>query len=592
MNEDKMGSIAKAGFRSKGDVLPAGGEAMPKIDFPRESVREIQAQSAIESERELASRALAGRAAERANSAGRNSNSDAAPIAVPGLSAQWQRVRARLLAELGEATFNSWFKQIELIGLGDGRVILSVPTRFIRNWLQSHYAERLTTLWNEEDASLTRVEILVQAHVSQGVQNAAAKSVSSALRAEQKTESRNERPREQSGQMRPVSASVPQASSLAPQASGFKSAGFMANARESVPAGFEDAGVGAPLDPRFTFENFIVGKSNELAHAAARRVSEATDVTFNPLFLYGGVGLGKTHLMHAIAWEIRRRQPERKVLYLSAEKFMYQFVRALRFKDTMAFKQQFRAVDVLMIDDVQFISGKESTQEEFFHTFNALIDHNRQVIISADRSPSDLEGIEERIRSRLGWGLAADIHPTDYELRLGILQSKAEEMLGRNGPIHMPPGVLEFLAHRIVSNVRELEGALKRVVAYASLVGRPITLEMSTDVLRDLLRCNDRKVTIEEIQRRVAEYYNVRLADMLSARRARAVARPRQVAMWLSKQLTTRSLPEIGRKFGGRDHTTVIHAVRKIDELRQADSGMDEDVDLLKRMLEGGAGAN
>ena len=587
-----MGSIAKAGFRAKGDVLPAG-DAMPKIDFPRESVREIQAQSAIESERELAVRALAGRAAERASTVDRNGDANnnaaqgATEVAAPGLSAQWQRVRTRLLAELGEATFNSWFKQIELIGLGDGRVILAVPTRFIRNWLQSHYAERLTTLWNEEDASLTRVEILVQAHVSQGVQNAAAKSVSSALRAEQKSEARPERTEYQrTEQMRPVGSSVPQASGLAP-----KSSGFMAP-REAVPAGFEDAGVGAPLDPRFTFENFIVGKSNELAHAAARRVSEATDVTFNPLFLYGGVGLGKTHLMHAIAWEIRRRQPERKVLYLSAEKFMYQFVRALRFKDTMAFKQQFRAVDVLMIDDVQFISGKESTQEEFFHTFNALIDHNRQVIISADRSPSDLEGIEERIRSRLGWGLAADIHPTDYELRLGILQSKAEEMLGRNGPIQMPAGVLEFLAHRIVSNVRELEGALKRVVAYASLVGRPITLEMSQDVLRDLLRCNDRKVTIEEIQRRVAEYYNVRLADMLSARRARAVARPRQVAMWLSKQLTTRSLPEIGRKFGGRDHTTVIHAVRKIDELRQADSGMDEDVDLLKRMLEGGAGAN
>ncbi|MDO8290654.1 MAG: chromosomal replication initiator protein DnaA [Parvibaculum sp.] len=600
MNEDKMGSIAKSGFRAKGDVLPSAGDGMPKIDFSNEAARE----AARGAERDLTSRALAGRAAERAsersserpsernesNGAANNSSSN---NAVPGLSAQWQRVRARLLAELGEATFNSWFKQIELIGLGDGRVILAVPTRFIRNWLQSHYAERLTTLWNEEDASLTRVEILVQAHVSQGVQNAAAKSASSGLRAEQKSENRAERTDhertgpERNGQMRPLAASVPNAASLSP-----KSAGFMANARESVPAGFEDAGVGAPLDPRFTFENFIVGKSNELAHAAARRVSEATDVTFNPLFLYGGVGLGKTHLMHAIAWEIRRRQPERKVLYLSAEKFMYQFVRALRFKDTMAFKQQFRTVDVLMIDDVQFISGKESTQEEFFHTFNALIDHNRQVIISADRSPSDLEGIEERIRSRLGWGLAADIHPTDYELRLGILQSKAEEMLGRNGPIHMPAGVLEFLAQRIVSNVRELEGALKRVVAYASLVGRPITLDMSQDVLRDLLRCNDRKVTIEEIQRRVAEYYNVRLADMLSARRARAVARPRQVAMWLSKQLTTRSLPEIGRKFGGRDHTTVIHAVRKIDELRQADSGMDEDVDLLKRMLEGGAGAN
>ncbi len=478
----------------------------------------------------------------------------------------WRRVRARLHAELGEATFNSWFKQIELIGVEGDRVLLAVPTRFIRNWLISHYEERLSTLWREEDASLTRVEVLVQARGGNALERDARVA-------------QDQAPREA---VAPREVEERQVAAKAPAV----------QAAPSIPQGFEDAGVGAPLDPRFTFDAFVVGKSNELAHAAARRVAEATDVSFNPLFLYGGVGLGKTHLMHAIAWEIRRRQPERKVLYLSAEKFMYQFVRALRFKDTMAFKQQFRTVDVLMIDDVQFISGKDSTQEEFFHTFNALIDHNRQVIISADRSPSDLEGIEERIRSRLGWGLAADIHPTDYELRLGILQAKAEEMASRNGPVTIPDGVLEFLAHRIVSNVRELEGALKRVVAYASLVGRPITLDMSQDVLRDLLRCNDRKITIEEIQRRVAEYYNVRLADMLSARRARAVARPRQVAMYLSKQLTTRSLPEIGRKFGGRDHTTVIHAVRKIDELRAADSGMDEDVDLLRRMLEGGNGAS
>ncbi|ABS61626.1 chromosomal replication initiator protein DnaA [Parvibaculum lavamentivorans DS-1] len=474
------------------------------------------------------------------------------------LAEQWRRVRARLQAELGEATFNSWFKQVEMNGVSEGRVMLSVPTRFIRNWIVSHYADRLAKLWADEDPSFCRVDVLVGA--------------------EARTED-----------AAPVSDAAPVETAAAQAPSAIRADTPLATA---VPHGFEDAGVGAPLDPRFTFDAFVVGKSNELAHAAARRVAEATDVTFNPLFLYGGVGLGKTHLMHAIAWEIRKRQPERKVLYLSAEKFMYQFVRALRFKDTMAFKQQFRSVDVLMIDDVQFISGKDSTQEEFFHTFNALIDHNRQVIISADRSPSDLEGIEERIRSRLGWGLAADIHPTDYELRLGILQAKADEMMQRNGPVSIPPGVLEFLAHRIVSNVRELEGALKRVVAYASLVGRPITLDMSQEVLRDLLRSNDRKITIEEIQRRVAEYYNVRLADMLSARRARAVARPRQVAMYLSKQLTTRSLPEIGRKFGGRDHTTVIHAVRKIDELCLVDSGIEEDVDLLRRMLEGGHGPN
>ncbi len=543
MNENKLVSAAKSTFRPTGDGLAA------KADFAgRPVVGNIGGAASLETSPGAGARVAA--VAE-----------DDLGFSEPGLAERWRRVRARLLAELGEATFNSWFRQIELIGVGDGRVMLAVPTRFIRNWLISHYEERLSALWREEDPALAHVEILVRTRGG----NAAAGTVQPP--AAPKSEA-----------LRPLAAPSPAPQVAAPAA--------------QVPAGFEDAGVGAPLDPRFTFEAFVVGKSNELAHAAARRVAEATDVTFNPLFLYGGVGLGKTHLMHAIAWEIRRRQPERKVLYLSAEKFMYQFVRALRFKDTMAFKQQFRTVDVLMIDDVQFISGKDSTQEEFFHTFNALIDHNRQVIISADRSPSDLEGIEERIRSRLGWGLAADIHPTDYELRLGILQAKAEEMASRTGPVAIPAGVLEFLAHRIVSNVRELEGALKRVVAYASLVGRPITLEMAQDVLRDLLRCNDRKVTIEEIQRRVAEYYNVRLADMLSARRARAVARPRQVAMYLSKQLTTRSLPEIGRKFGGRDHTTVIHAVRKIDELRAADSGMDEDVDLLRRMLEGGNGSN
>jgi chromosomal replication initiator protein len=260
---------------------------------------------------------------------------------------------------------------------------------------------------------------------------------------------------------------------------------------------------------------------------------------------------------------------------------MYHFIRALRYQDTVAFKEQFRSVDVLMIDDVQFINGKDSTQEEFFHTFNALVDQNRQVVISADKSPSDLEGLEERMRSRLGWGLVADIHPTTYELRLGILQNKGEQL-----GAEIPPKVLEFLAHKILSNVRELEGALNRIVAHATLVGRPVTLETTQEVLHDLLRANDRRVTIEEIQRKVAEHFNIKISEMQSARRARAVARPRQVAMYLAKQLTSRSLPEIGRKFGGRDHTTVMHAVRKVEELRSTDSSFSEDVDLLRRMLE------
>ncbi|MCA8932334.1 MAG: chromosomal replication initiator protein DnaA, partial [Rhodospirillaceae bacterium] len=295
----------------------------------------------------------------------------------------------------------------------------------------------------------------------------------------------------------------------------------------------------------------------------------------------GGVGLGKTHLMHAIAWHLRRARPDRRVLYLSAEKFMYQFIRALRFKDTMNFKQMFRSVDVLMIDDVQFISGKEATQEEFFHTFNALVDENRQVVVSADKSPTQLD-IEDRLKSRLGWGLVADIHPTNYELRLGILHSKAEKL-----PVRAPDKVLEFLAHRLSANVRELEGALNRLAAHAELVGRPITLDSTQELLADVLRASDRRVTIDEIQKAVASHFRIKVSDMHSARRARAVARPRQVAMWLCKQLTPRSLPEIGRKFGGRDHTTVMHAVRKIEELSATDASFAEDLELLRRTLEG-----
>lgn len=352
------------------------------------------------------------------------------------------------------------------------------------------------------------------------------------------------------------------------------------------PDGVEEP-ASAPIDSRFTFESFVVGKPNELAHAAARRVAESETISYNPVFLHGGVGLGKTHLMHAIAWRIHQLYPRKKVLYLSAEQFMYRFISALRSKDTIGFKQEFRSVDVLMVDDVQFIAGKDSTQEEFFHTFNALIDAGKQIVISADRAPGEIDGLEERIRSRLQWGLVADIHPTTYELRLGILQAKAEQSAARNPGIVIDDKVLPFLAHRISSNVRVLEGALTRLVAFATLVGRPITLEVAHDCLSDLLKQHDRKVTVEEIMRKVADHYCLRLSDMTSARRSRAVARPRQVAMYLSKTLTPKSLPEIGRKFGGRDHTTVIHAVRKVEELAQTDSQLAEDLELLRRMLEG-----
>jgi chromosomal replication initiator protein len=337
----------------------------------------------------------------------------------------------------------------------------------------------------------------------------------------------------------------------------------------------------AQLNPRYTFDAFVIGSGNQFAHAACQAVSERPSKAYNPLFLYGGVGMGKTHLMQAIGHEIKRRQPQVAICYVSSEKFTNEMINSLRYDKMISFRDKFRNVDVLLVDDIQFLAQKERTQEEFFHTFNALVDQNRQIVISADKSPSDLAGLEERMRSRLGWGLVADIHPTTYELRLGILQSKAEQ-----SALRLPQKVLEFLAHKIVSNVRELEGALNRIVAQMQLVGREITLEGAQDLLHDLLRANERRVTIDEIQKRVAEHFNIKLAEMTSSRRARIVARPRQVAMYLAKQLTSRSLPEIGRKFGGRDHTTVIHAVKKIEELIESDSALAEDVELLRRMLQ------
>ncbi|PWC64765.1 chromosomal replication initiation protein [Azospirillum sp. TSH7] len=508
------------------------------------------------------------------------------------LDQQWARIRGRLKEEVGEIAYRSWLQPLSVASLVGGEVCIVVPTRFMRDWVLTHYADRIRALWSGENPEVQSIDVIV-----------ASTNPPAALVADNddrddgrdhgrdggRDDGRAAPPQRgfesRAADSRPAPRPLPPSSAEPAPSTVYTSASYGGASDESpnaVPAILEDrSDLSAALDPRFTFENFVVGKPNELAHAAARRVADATTVTFNPLFLYGGVGLGKTHLMHALAWQIRKNDPNRKVLYLSAEKFMYQFIRALRFKDTMAFKQQFRSVDVLMIDDVQFISGKDSTQEEFFHTFNALVDQNRQVIISADKSPSDLEGMEERLRSRLGWGLVADIHPTTYELRLGILQAKADALQAS-----IPLKVLEFLAHKITSNVRELEGALNRIVAHAELVGRSISLETTQEVLHDLLRANDRRVTIDEIQKRVAEHYNIRVADMHSARRARAVARPRQIAMYLAKQLTARSLPEIGRKFGGRDHTTVMHAVKKVDELRATDPSFAEDVELLRRMLE------
>tara|TARA_B100000989_G_scaffold298152_1_gene286330 strand:- start:488 stop:1852 length:1365 start_codon:yes stop_codon:yes gene_type:complete len=442
------------------------------------------------------------------------------------VQAQWAAVRGKVRQKIGDGLFKSWLKPLSLVSFKSGLLTLSVPNKFIRTRIIEEYFDLLKENWLNQNKNILKIKIIVI---------------------------KNENTPE-----------------------------IVSDKKKIVKkAGSLNENIGANLDQRFTFANFIVGKPNELAFAAARRVAESLDVPFNPLFLYGGVGLGKTHLMHAIAHEIKRRNPLRRVIYLSAEKFMYHFIKALRFKDTVAFKEQFRTVDVLMIDDVQFISGKESTQEEFFHTFNALVDQNKQLIISADKSPQDLEGIEERMRSRLGWGLVADIHPLNYELRLSILQAKEEKL-----EVEIPDNVLEFLAHKITSNVRELEGALNRIAAFSSLVGRKINIEMTHDLLRDLLKSSQRKVNIEQIQKKVSEHFNVKMSDMSSARRSRTVVRPRQIAMYLSKSLTSRSLPEIGRRFGNRDHTTVIHAVKKVEELRNIDVSLDEDVELLIRMLE------
>jgi chromosomal replication initiator protein len=475
----------------------------------------------------------------------------------PQIAEQWARIRGRLQAEVGEVEYRTWLRQMALCGLDGDEITVNLPTRFLRDWVSTRYGDRLRALWQAENPLVRRVDIRVGGAAAQPVTSAETVLPLRALPHEAVTSARVEPPR--------------------------------VNVAVSSMTGWQEdrveprSDLAAPLDPRFTFEGFVVGKPNEFAYACARRVAERpSSPGFNPLFLYGGVGLGKTHLMHAIAWELTDRTSNPvSVAYMSAEKFMYRFIAAIRSQSTMEFKENLRSVDVLMIDDLQFLIGKDNTQEEFFHTFNYLVEQGKQIVVSADKSPSDLNGLEHRLRTRLGCGMVADLHSTTYELRISILEAKA----ARAG-VDVPVKVLEFLAHKITSNVRELEGALNRLVAHSNLFGRPVTLESTHEVLHDILKAHDRRVTIEEIQKKVAEHYSIRLTDMSSARRARAVARPRQVAMYLAKQLTSRSLPEIGRKFGNRDHTTVMHAVSRVTELMERDGTFAEDVELLRRLLE------
>ncbi|MEL6376434.1 MAG: chromosomal replication initiator protein DnaA [Pseudomonadota bacterium] len=456
---------------------------------------------------------------------------------------QWGQLKEELREAVGKNNYKNWIEPLHLTNVSNDVAVFRVPTNFIGNYVAQHYGDLILYKVTNLTPNVRRIEFQVAAN------------------------------------------STDQPTAVLAETQGGEANEIAVHGKEYKL--LESVLSSAPLDERFTFDRFVVGKPNELAHAAAKRVSEGGEVTFNPLFLYGGVGLGKTHLMHAIVWELRQRSPDLNVVYLSAEQFMYRFVQALRDKRMMDFKEMFRSVDVLMVDDVQFIAGKESTQEEFFHTFNALVDQHKQIVISADRAPGEIQNLEERIKSRLQCGLVVDLHPTDYELRLGVLQSKSDSFKVQYPNVVVAPGVLEFLAHRISTNVRVLEGALTRLYAFSSLVGHDVTLELAQDCLADVLRASERKVSIEEIQRQVAEHYNIRLSEMIGPKRLRIFARPRQVAMFLCKQMTSRSLPEIGRRFGGRDHTTVMHGVRRIEELRVQDAQVAEDLEILRRTLEG-----
>jgi chromosomal replication initiator protein len=467
---------------------------------------------------------------------------------------RWTRVKNRLRAEVGDDVYSSWFARMELDGSEGDTVKLSVPTRFLKSWIQSHYAERVLACWQAEESAFSRIELTVRSAV---IRTLAPKC----------------KPTELAMQREPREIKINGADlrhTIAP-----------------ISAAHEGLG-GSPLDPRLTFETFVVGRSNTLAHAAAKQVAQgrrSDAVMFNPLYIHSGVGLGKTHLLQSVAWA-GNSGAERKVLYLTAERFMYGFVAALRAQNALAFKEALRTIDVLVIDDLQFLQGK-STQAEFCHTLNALIDAGRQVVIAADRPPSDLESLEERVRSRLAGGLVVEIGSLGEELRLEILKCRAAAAKQHHPGFDVPDAVLAFIAKSVTHNGRDLEGALNRLLAHSKLTAQPVTLEMAEREVRDLIRPQEpKRVKIEDIQRVVARQYNVSRADLLSSRRTANVVRPRQVAMYLAKTLTLRSLPEIGRRFGGRDHTTVLHAVRKIENLVNTDTGLAQEIELLKRQLQ------
>ena len=465
----------------------------------------------------------------------------------------WGRVKERLRAEVGDDIFQSWFARMELDSIDNGVAHLSVPTRFLKSWIASHYTDRVVACWQAEKAEVQKIDV--------SVRSAVIRTAPPKVKAPEAADAREPRSRMDLGDLR---------AAFAPVSTG------------------HDALGGSPLDLRLTFDSFVVGRSNTLAHAAAKQVAVARrgePVMFNPLYVHAGVGLGKTHLLQAITWAGNNGN-DRKVLYLTAEKFMYGFVSALRTQTALAFKEAMRGIDVLVIDDLQFLQGK-STQAEFCHTLNALIDAGRQVVIAADRPPTDLESLDDRVRSRLAGGLVVEMGPLGEELRLEILKFRVAAARQYHPGFDVPQPVLAFIAKSVTHNGRDLEGAVNRLLAHNKLTGQPVTMEMAEREVRDLIRPQEpKRVKIEDIQRIVARQYNVSRADLLSSRRTANVVRPRQVAMYLAKTLTLRSLPEIGRRFGGRDHTTVLHAVRKIEGLVGNDTMLADEIEVLKRQLQ------
>ncbi len=464
---------------------------------------------------------------------------------------QWDRVRTRLREALGEDVFSSWFGSVEFEAGNNKTVSMSVPTRFLQSWIQGHYRDQLLDMWKTECRSVVRIDLAVRSATRPKVDPNA-------------TEERN-------GHEQPQAAA--KAAMRAPA--------MRRPQPVSGPLG------GSPVDTRYTFDSFCEGPANRVALAAARMVAEGGQHTpYNPLFLHAGVGRGKSHLLHAITQAARVSGPQRNVVYLTAEHFMFKFVAAIRNQSGVAFKESLREIDLLLIDDVQFLQGK-SPQQEFCHLLNVLIDDARQVVVAADRPPAELESLDERVRSRLQGGVALEIGPPDLELRRSILRSRYQFARTSMPGLDVPEPVLDYVAQTVISNGRDLEGALNRLVAQWQFTNVPVTISSAEITLRDLIGQREpRRVRIEDIQKVVSRHFNVSKSDLLSSRRTRTIVRPRQIAMYLSKVMTPRSLPEIGRRFGGRDHTTVLHAVRKIEELTNANRALADEVELLRKMIE------